>query len=182
MGYPFENGLNSNRNRPTSSHNDIVSMDIALEDSRSTEGKLERFSETGDNFVEVLILETTVSEANGGLKKCYVKNGKKCYKGEHWSEKHVRTRKQKGSVALALRPLRSRLRMPCIITLTRYAPIMLDKYDNLPMSLKYILDAICEVITDDYRPGRADAHEGIQDVKYKQIKCKEYGVKIRIDY
>lgn len=182
MGYPFENGLNSNRDRPTISYNSTSSMDIAFNIKAQPEAKLERFSEFGENFVEVLILETTVSEANGGLKKCYVKNGKKCYKGEHWSEKHVRTRKQKGSVALALRPLKSHLRMPCIITLTRYAPIMLDKYDNLPVSLKYILDAVCEVITDDYRPGRADAHEGIQDVQYRQIKCKEYGVKIRIDY
>ena len=88
-------------------------------------------------------------------------------------------RLQKGSVALLLRPMRHGLRMPCHITLTRYAPRKLDRFDNLPMSMKYILDSICEIITNDFTPGRADSHEGLQ-VSYDQVTSKEYGVKVRI--
>ncbi len=45
--------------------------------------------------------------------------------------------------------------------------------------MKYILDAICEAITGDFRPGRADGSDQIE-VSYKQVSSKEYGVKIEI--
>lgn len=61
--------------------------------------------------------------------------------------------------------------------MTRHAPKKLDRHDNLPMSLKYILDACCAVITNDYRPGRADDDENIQ-VTYNQVISKQYAVKI----
>ena len=140
---------------------------------------LKRFSEIGDGWVEFTMPVITVSEANGGAKKSYKKNGKTCYKGEHWSEKDRRHKLQKGNVALMLRPICKGLRMPCHITLTRFAPRKLDKFDNLPMSMKYILDSICEIITNDYRPGRADSHEGL-NVSYDQIASKEYAVKVKI--
>jgi hypothetical protein len=47
------------------------------------------------------------------------------------------------------------------------------------MSLKYILDAVCEIITGDFVPGRADSHEGL-DVSYDQVISSEYAVKILI--
>lgn len=121
----------------------------------------------------------TVSEANGGAKKAYKRNGQTCYKPEHWSDKSRRHKLQKGSVALLLRPHRDGLSLPCKITLTRFAPRKLDKFDNLPMSMKYILDSICEIITNDYVPGRADSHEGL-DVVYDQVISSHYGVKVRI--
>lgn len=148
-------------------------------DESSVEAKLKLSSEVGDDWVEFTMPIVTVSEANGGVKKSYKRNGKTCYKSEHWTDKHTRHRRQKGSVALMLRPIRSNLRMPCHITLTRYAPRKLDKFDNLPMSLKYILDSICEIITDDYTPGRADSHEGLS-VTYEQVTSKEYAVKVKI--
>ena len=82
-------------------------------------------------------------------------------------------------MALILRPNAKHIAMPCHVTLTRYAPRKLDRFDNLPMSMKYILDAVCEVITGDYIPGRADSHEGLT-VAYEQVISKDYGVKIRI--
>ncbi len=150
-----------------------------MDGENSTEGKLSLFTEKGDDWLEITMPIITVSEANGGVKKAYKRNGKTCYKAEHWSDKSFRHRLQKGSVALLLRPHRDCLSMPCHITLTRYAPRKLDKFDNLPMSMKYILDSICEIITNDFRPGRADSHEGLS-VEYDQVISKEYGVKVRI--
>ncbi len=137
------------------------------------------YKKVGDGFVEILLPLLTVSEANG-VKKPYVRNGKKYYKGEHWREKYQRHKAQKLAVIYSLKPFREYLSIPCKITLTRYAPNKLDRHDNLPMSMKWILDACCEVITGDYRSGRADASEEI-DVVYHQIVSDEYGVKINID-
>lgn len=153
---------------------------IATKENDASNVKCVRFSKTGENWVEFGLPLFTTSEANGGVKKSYKRNGKTCYKSEHWSEKHRRHRLQKGSIALILRPIHHHLRMPCRITLTRYAPRKLDQFDNLPMSLKYILDAICEIITNDYTPGRADSHEGLE-VIFKQVICSEYGVSARIE-
>lgn len=150
-----------------------------MNDEIATEGKLKLSTLKGDDWVEIMMPIITVSEANGGAKKPYKRNGKTCYKTEHWSEKNLRHRRQKGTVALTLRPVRHHLRLPCHITLTRYAPRKLDRFDNLPMSLKYILDAICEIITNDFVPGRADSHEGLS-VSYDQIVSQQYGVKVHI--
>lgn len=148
---------------------------------RPFKDKLGMFSEKGDGWVRITIPAITVAESNAGVKKVLKINGKKKYKAEHWSEKHHRHKKQKGQVHLLLRPLRSLIKLPCLITLTRYAPKKLDRFDNLPMAFKWILDAICEVITDDYRPGRADnSIENEIDVIYKQIVSSDYGAKIHI--
>ncbi len=141
---------------------------------------LKPFSEFGDDWLEIYAPIFTASEANGGVKKSFVRNGKTCYKSEHWTEKQRRHRLQKGTIALLLRPIISHIKMPCLVKLTRYAPRKLDKFDNLPMSMKYILDSVCEMITKDMRPGRADSHEGLE-VQYDQIVSSEYGVKIRIE-
>jgi len=134
----------------------------------------------GKDWIELTLPIFTASEANGGVKTAYKRNGKTCYKSEHWTEKHRRHKLQKGTVALFLRPHRNSIYLPCKITLTRYAPDKLDRFDNLPMSLKWVLDSVCEVITGDNRPGRADAHEDIVDVKYEQVLANQYEVKIRI--
>ena len=178
----FENSPRNAANATRSSHNIGVSMDIALEDKKSTQVNSRGFqNQSGEGWVELYLPIETVSEANGGKKKAYFKKGKKCYTSEHWNEKNRRHQLQKGSVSLMLRPLRNHIKLPCVITLTRYATHKLDKFDNLPMSLKYILDAICEVITGDYRPGRADnSIEDQIDVIYKQVVAQEYGVNINI--
>jgi len=131
--------------------------------------------------IELTLPLLTVSEANGGRKKSVIRNGKKVYRTEHWTDKHKRHKQQKKSVHLLLKQHQSLLKTPCTIHLTRYAPSTLDKHDNLPMSLKWILDACCELVTGDYRPGRADNNQEIS-VFYDQIKCKSYGVRIKISF
>lgn len=173
--------LISHSKAPRKRRNGTTSMVVANRYKNSAKSLLKRSFEKGQDWIEFTLPILTVSEANGGTKKVYKKDGKTCYKGEHWSEKDRRHVLQKGEVALNLNQHKKFLKMPCKIYLTRYAPDKLDRYDNLPMSLKWVLDAVCEIITGDYRPGRADAHEGILDVKYSQTESSEYGVKIRIE-
>lgn len=178
--FPFDNALISNRKAPRRSKRRLGNTKVAVSKENCLNGGLKQFAEKGNGWIEITMPILTVSEANGGAKTAYKRNGKTCYKGEHWTEKHRRHKLQKGSVSLLLRPHRDCLSMPCNITLTRYAPDKLDRFDNLPMSLKWVLDAVCEIITGDTRPGHADSHEGIRDVKYSQIVSKEYGVKVRV--
>lgn len=79
---------------------------------------------------------------------------------------------------LALNPLRDKLHLPCSIKLTRLGPRELD-WDNNIISLKYVRDAIAEILTQDFVPGRADSDKRIK-WEYDQEKSKEYGVKIEI--
>ncbi len=65
--------------------------------------------------------------------------------------------------------------------LIRLAPNELDVFDNLPMSLKYIVDAICAIITGEYRAGKADSDKRIS-IACGQISSKEYGVRVEITY
>jgi len=177
--FRFENGLNSQSNTPRRAKRVVSNTKVATDIKNASEAKLKLSLQKGDDWIEMTMPIITVSEANGGAKKAFKRNGKTCYKSEHWTDKHRRHRLQKGTVALLLRPHRECLSMPCQITLTRYAPRKLDQFDNLPMSMKYILDSICEIITNDFTPGRADSHEGLS-VMYKQEISKEYGVKVHI--
>ena len=102
----------------------------------------------------------TVSEAN-------------CF--EHWTKKHARHKAQARVVASALNPLRDKIKLPCKVMLTRFAPDELDAFENLPMSFKYIVDAVCSILTGDYRPGRADSDKRIS-LACDQVKSKEYGI------
>ena len=120
----------------------------------------------GHDWIELHLPIMTVSEANIS---------------EHWTKKAKRHKTQKASVRYLLTPHASSLRLPCEIYLTRYAPRKLDRHDNLPISMKYILDAVCEVITGDYRAGRADDSEEI-NVTYSQVPSSSYGIRIRIEF
>jgi hypothetical protein len=129
------------------------------------------------NKVEINLNLITLSEAQTiAVKK---KNGK--YTTEHWTAKHKRHKKQKNAVYWAYLEVRSFIRYPCTITFIRYAPKTLDKHDNLPMSMKWICDALCAEITGEHRPGLADNFEGLT-IKYDQVKSKVYGVKIIIEF
>jgi hypothetical protein len=52
---------------------------------------------------------------------------------------------------------------------------LLDKFDNLPMSFKYIVDAVCAIITGNYVAGKADSDERIS-ISCDQVKSKVYGI------
>jgi hypothetical protein len=101
---------------------------------------------------------------------------------EHWGTKHSRHKNQQKIVTFFLKPHRDKIKLPCKIMLTRLAPKELDKFDNLPMSLKYIVDAICAIITGNYTPGQADSDKRISSIACDQIKSKEYGVRIEITF
>ena len=108
----------------------------------------------------------TISEAN-------------CF--EHWWIKHNRHKAQQRIVTLGLNPLRDKIKLPCKVMLTRFAPDELDAFDNLPMSFKYIVDAICAIITGNYVAGKADSDKRIK-IACDQVKSKEYGIRIEITY
>jgi hypothetical protein len=100
---------------------------------------------------------------------------------EPWQVKHARHKAQQHVVALCLNPLRDKIQLPCKIMLTRFAPDELDTFDNLPMSFKYIVDAICAIITGNYIAGKADSDKRIS-IACDQVKSKEYGIRIEVTY
>lgn len=128
--------------------------------------KLDMKSEVWDKKVIITLPIRTVSELN-------------C--SDHWTKKHKRHRIQQKSVSLVLNPVREKIPVPCHIHLTRYAPRKLNKHDNLPASMKYIVDACCAIITGDFRPGRADDDERIS-ISYDQILSPHYGVKAEFTF
>lgn len=179
MDSRFENGLNSHGNGPPRAKKSVGSMVIASTSKNRKASCLKHYSEIYPDGVKLMLPIITVSEANGGSKKVINRSGKTVYKAEHWTERHKRHKQQKGLLALFLRPHKQILNLPCHIKLTRFAPRKLDKFDNLPMSMKYILDAVCEILTGDYVAGRADSHEGIT-VVYDQVFSTDYGVLLEI--
>lgn len=128
--------------------------------------KIKMNSEVCEGKVILDLPLQTVSEAN-------------CF--EHWTKKHQRHKAQQRMVALGLKPLKEKITLPCKVMLTRFAPDSLDAFENLPMSFKYIVDAICAIITGDYRPGRADGDKRIS-LACDQVKSPEYGVRIEITF
>lgn len=166
---------------PSLHQNRSSNTNILPTKKNATAVKLTMSTQKGADWLEITLPIVTVSEANGGKKKTIRRGGKKIYKAEHWSDKHSRHKKQKGAVVLMLNPHKKMFRLPCHITLTRYAPNKLDRHDNLPMSMKWILDSVCAMVTRDFRPGRADDDERIT-VSYAQFIHSEYGVKIHLNF
>jgi hypothetical protein len=123
-------------------------------------------SEILEGKVTVDLPIRTVSEAN-------------CF--ESWQKKHGRHKDQKSIVALGINPLRDKIKLPCKIMLTRFAPDFLDPFDNLPMSFKYIVDAVCAIITGNYVAGRADSDKRIT-IACDQVKSHAYGIRIEITW
>lgn len=98
---------------------------------------------------------------------------------EPWQQRHKRHKLQKKKVWIALLPIKYLIHIPCTITLCRISPGTLDAHDNLPMSLKYICDAVASELTGDYRPGQADNNKDLT-WKYSQEKSSAYGIKIEL--
>jgi hypothetical protein len=125
----------------------------------------------------------TVSEANTVYSKTrLIKTGKNAGKParEHWTEAHARHKEQKNAIYYACKPKISIIQLPCTVTLTRLGPRELD-FDNLVISQKYVRDAIAELLTGDYVPGRADSDKRIT-WEYGQERSREYGVRIEIGW
>lgn len=100
---------------------------------------------------------------------------------EGWQRKHARHKGQKNAVFVAMLPVKELVKLPCTLKITRYAPKLLDRHDNLPYSCKWVMDQLCAEITSEHRPGRADNIDGFT-FQYDQIKSKMYAVKIEISW
>jgi len=103
---------------------------------------------------------------------------------EPWQKRYKREKEQKKGVRLLMLSVKNKiLKIHRIYNLkfTRYAPKFLDAHDNLPMSLKKIVDQTCAEIAQDFVPGRADGYSCFK-FEYDQVKSKYYGVKIEITY
>lgn len=116
--------------------------------------------------IEIQVPIRTVSEANNF---------------DHWTKKRKRHKAQQKLIFFALLNCKHLIRFPCMILFIRYAPKTLDKHDNLPMSFKYLCDAVCSEITNEHRPGLADNFKDI-DIHYDQVISKQYYVKIIITF
>lgn len=104
--------------------------------------------------VTLLLPIKTVSEAN--LKKT-----------EHWTKSSKRHRQQQQRVRLFMNAYCELIKLPVKITITRIAPRKLD-FDNLVVSQKWVLDAVCDQLVPGLRPGRADGDPRISPVTYLQ--------------
>ena len=109
----------------------------------------------------------TVSEANNS---------------DHWLKRSKRHAEQKWVVKKIFRDLKLEFELPVVVTLTRLSSQTLDAHDNLPASVKYIVDQIAAEITGDERAGRADDDKRIQ-WKYDQRKVprNSFGVDVRVE-
>lgn len=160
------NGSISIRKGHRTADNASGNTKVAKKRKKSPVAKITMKSEVYDGKVVVDLPLQTKSEAN-------------CF--EPWQVKHGRHKEQQKIVALGLKPVRDKIKLPCKILLTRFAPDELDKFDNLPMSFKYIVDAICAIITGEYRAGKADSDKRIS-IACDQLKSKEYGIRIEVTY
>lgn len=164
--YRNSDGSISIRKVPPRAQKAQVNTKVAGNKKKRAVAKIPMKTEISEGKVLIDLPLQTKSEAN-------------CF--EPWQVKHKRHTQQQRTVALAMNPLRDKIQLPCNIMLTRFAPDELDKFDNLPMSFKYIVDAICSIITGDYRPGHADSDKRIS-IACDQVKNKEYGIRIEITF
>ncbi len=104
-------------------------------------------------------------------------NESNCF--SHWSVKHKRHKIQKQRIRLQFLIEKPSIKQPCKCILTRIAPRKLNDHDNLPMSFKWVVDAIAEELTGNYVPGRADDCTEIKWIyKQERGKVREYALKI----
>lgn len=115
---------------------------------------------TYEKISEITLIIPTVSESNAR---------------EHWTKQHIRHKSQKTVVKWYANHFPKEL--PMHIKFTRIAPMFLDSQDNLPNSMKYILDEVCAQITGDHRPGKADSNPGFT-FEYSQEKGRPRAVRI----
>lgn len=102
---------------------------------------------------------------------------------EHWTKKSKRHAVQKGWVKWAFNkdwPTDSRTNVFHVV-LTRIAPRALDNHDNLPLSFKWIADAIADCLIPGKAVGRADDSKCLTwEYRQEKGKTKEYAIKIEI--
>ncbi len=85
---------------------------------------------------------------------------------------------QKNWVLIYFLNNKEKIKLPCKIKLIRHGRKEMDD-DNLPVSLKYIRDAIADHIITGLAPGRADGDKRLS-WEYSQIVGKTYAVEVII--
>jgi hypothetical protein len=158
------NASNSIRNGHRIVDRSLGRVKVRVRRKKRSWAKIDTKFEVLEGKITIDLPIRTISEAN-------------CF--EPWQVKHGRHKDQQKVVTMALNPLKENIRLPCKIMLTRFAPDELDAFDNLPMSFKYIVDAICAVITGNYVAGRADGDKRIK-IACDQVKSNAYGIRIEI--
>ena len=97
-----------------------------------------------------------------------------------WS-KSSRNRTQKNNVKAYFLKHRPNVELPCTVRLTRIAPRMLDAHDNLPMSMKWIVDSMADCIIPGKKAGRADDCKQITWIyNQERGRPKEYALRVEI--
>lgn len=90
---------------------------------------------------------------------------------EHHMARYKRRKMHREDTHWALKQFK-RPRLPVIIELTRSGPNMMDAHDNLPMSMKAVVDGICDWLGVDDKDDRVR-------FLYGQVKGK-HSVHVRI--
>jgi len=110
-------------------------------------------------------------------------------KMEHWSKRHKRNKILKFLIQreLAVNNVPS---LPSVersegdrvkVALTRIAPRRLDSVDNLPSSMKPVIDSICDFFLPGLKAGRADSDKRFEFTLHQEKgKPKEYALRIEI--
>lgn len=97
---------------------------------------------------------------------------------EHWHKKAKRHNAQRTWIWAQFASEKPNIPLPCIIKLTRVGKRKLDS-DNLPVSMKWIRDAIADMIFPDQAAGKADDDPRLE-WEYDQKIGKEYEVHVEI--
>lgn len=104
---------------------------------------------------------------------------------EHWHKKAKRHTAQRAAVKAAWKANPAAITSPesktLLLYILRIAPRKLDKADNLPCSLKSIVDEICNCLMPGLADGQADGKLKLK-IAYAQAKGnpRQYAVKIKI--
>lgn len=115
--------------------------------------------------------------AEGNTVKVKTRNGYKC---EHWSAAAKRHRIQKKLIQIVMKVEIKEVTLPCKVLLIRFSEREMDD-DNFRYSLKWVKDAICELLIPGLAAGRADGDKRIE-VAYKQEKAKRTTLRVEIEY
>ena len=66
------------------------------------------------------------------------------------------------------------IKPPCKVVITRVSPRMLDSIDNLPMSVKFVIDTVADLLIPGLKPGRADGDKRVQfQIEQRKGEVKE---------
>lgn len=94
---------------------------------------------------------------------------------KHFRVRQKRAALQHAMVCSAMEAAKMSHEPPKRVTITRFAPRLLDPFDNLPASMKHVVDALCDWWGIDDKPGCP-----VEFVS-KQAKSKDYSVVVDIE-